>query len=378
MAGWHDERLEAQARAYDRSQALLFLLRFALLLAMAAAFWASGLSAALSEGLRGKLSFPFAWPVICAMFTALSVFGYEVVLFPLSVLADYSIEKAHGRLEAEFGEWLRGYLTTLVLEVGIMTAGFTGLYVLMWVFPEWWWMAATGVYAGVVVGLGEWGPTRLLPRVRPPVAAEDAELAAELRRVGREAGVEMEGAAWWDFEHQEELEAVRLSGKGRRLRAIYSRRAWRELGVRERVFLAARQMAFRRNGAGAWAQALHVGLAGAVWWGAARLTHGAAAARGLAGAGDPVAFPFLVASLFSLAAVAGVALHAVDRRMELRADRFALRNAGGVEALRTCLQDDFARAPHAVEAPGWQVVLLRRTPTAARRLAAAEAAGRRG
>ncbi len=30
MAAWYDEQLEAQARAYDRSQARLFLLRFAL------------------------------------------------------------------------------------------------------------------------------------------------------------------------------------------------------------------------------------------------------------------------------------------------------------------------------------------------------------
>ena len=38
MPAAFDERREAQARAYDRSQALLFLLRFALLFALAALF----------------------------------------------------------------------------------------------------------------------------------------------------------------------------------------------------------------------------------------------------------------------------------------------------------------------------------------------------
>ena len=89
MAAWYDERREAQARAYDRAQARLFLLRFALLLALAALFWTSGLSRALAEGLRGWFAFPFSWPLICLVFTALATFAYEAVLFPLSVLADY-------------------------------------------------------------------------------------------------------------------------------------------------------------------------------------------------------------------------------------------------------------------------------------------------
>ena len=371
MAAWHDERREAQARAYERSQAWLFLLRFALLFALAAVFWMSGLSRSLAEGLQGWFSFPFAWPLVFVAFAALAVFGYEAVLFPLSVLADYSLEKAHGRLAAEFGEWLRGYAVTLLLEIGIVTAGFTGIHVLMRVFPSGWWLAATAAYAVLVAGLGEWGAARLLPRVRPPVASEDAALEAELQRVGRAAGLEIDGAAWWDFEHQEDLEAVRLAGKGRRRRVVFSAQAWQGLGRREQVFLAARQMAWHRQGAALLVQALQAGLAGGVFFGAARLTDWAARARGLSGAGAPEAFPFLVVALFSLAALGGVAAHAAVRRMELRADRFALRHAGGAEALRACLRSEFEREPFAVDAPAWQVLLLRRMPTAARRLAQA-------
>lgn len=371
MAAWYDERLEAQARAYDRAQALLFLLRFTLLLALATVFWVSGVSRSLADGLRGRFAFPLAWPLICATFTAMAVFAYEAILFPLSVLADYSLEKAHGRLDAEFGEWFRGYLLTLLLEIGIMTGGFAGIYVLMWFFPSFWWVGATIAYAALVVGLGEWGPSWLLPHMRPPVAVDDAPLEEELRRVGREAGLEIESAAWWDFEHQEDLESVRLAGKRDRLRVIFSEQAWKGLDRREQVFLAAREMALRRNGAALGVQALQVALAGGVFFGAAWLTDWAAQARGLIGASDPEAFPFLVVSLFSLAALAGIAAHAAGRRMELRADRFALQHAGGADALRTCLRLDFERAPFAANAAFWQVLLLRRMPTAEKRLAQA-------
>ena len=375
MEAWYDGRLEEQARAYDRSQALLFVLRFSLMFGLAVAFWMSGFSRLLADGLRDWFTFPFSWPLMCVAFTALSVFGYEVILFPLSVLADYSLEKAHDRLEAEFGEWLRGFLVTLLLEIGIVTAGFTGLYVLMGLLPVFWWVAAAGAYAVLVVGLGGQGPALLLPRVRPPVQAENAPLEEELRRIGLEAGLEIESLGWWNFEHQDEIEPVVLAGTGRKRRAIFSERAWQELGLREQVFLAARQMAWHRNRAGWVVNILQVGLAGGVFFGASWLTNWAARARGLAGAADLEAFPFLVVSLFSLAAVAGVVAHAVVRRMELKADGFALRHAGGSEALRACLKNEFDHAPFAVDASAWQVLLLHRMPTAAQRLKQAGGSG---
>ena len=371
MAAWYDERLEAQARAYEQAQAILFLVRFALLFALAAVFWMSGWSRALGAGLRNWFSFPFAWPLVCAAFTALAVFGYEVVLFPLSVLADYSFERLHGRLEAEFAQWLGGFLLTLLLEVGIVTGAFTGLYVLMRIFPTAWWLAATAAYVLLVTGLGEGGAAWLLPRVRPPVPAGDAALAEELRRVGRAAGLEIEDAAWWDFEHQENLAEVRLAGTGRRRRVIFSAQAWHGYGRREQVYLAAHQMARFRHGAGLAMQVLQAVLAGGVFWGAAQITEWAARTHGLPGTSAPEAFPFLVTSLFALAALAGVAAHAVLRHLELAADRFALGQAGGEDVLQSCLRIAFEQEPFAVDAPGWQVVLLHRAPTPAHRLAQA-------
>ena len=368
MEVWYDEGKEAQARAYDRSQAHLFLIRFALLFVLAAVFWMSGMSRSLADGLRGWLWFPFAWPLVYVGFCALAVFAYEVVLFPLSVLADYSLERLHGRLDVEFGVWLRGFAATVLIEIGIVTAGFTGMYALMWLLPSYWWLAAAGVYALLVVGLGEWGPSWLLPRVRVPVAASAPELLEELRRAGRAAGLEIEGVAWWDFEHQEGLDEVRLAGTGRRRSAVFSARAWRELDRSEQVFLAARQMAWQRRHAGLRVQALQVALAAGVFFGAGRIADWAARAKGLSGAAAPEAFPFWVVALFALAALAGVVAHAVVRRMELAADRFALREAGGAAVLRSCLRREFEAEPFAVAAPGWQVLLLRRMPPPARRL----------
>ena len=215
MATWYDEAREAQARAYERDQGGLYLLRFGLLFALAALFWVSGWSQALANGLRNWFSFPVGRWVVHPIFIALTVFAYEAVLFPLSVLANFSLERAYQRLEGEFGEWFRGYLLTLLFEMGIFTVGFMALYVLRWFAPSVWWLGATALYVVLVGGLGEWASARILPRVRPPVVVEAPELLAELQRIGRAAHLKIEGVAWWDFADQEDLPDVRVAGSGR-------------------------------------------------------------------------------------------------------------------------------------------------------------------
>jgi len=186
--------------------------------------------------------------------------------------------------------------------------------------------------------------------------------------VGRLAGLEITGASWWDFEHQEDLPDSQLTGRGRRRHVVYSERVWRGHEGREQVFVAARQMAWLKNHAAMATQSLQIVLAAGVFWGAERLSEAAARIVGLDGLEQVETFPFLVMSLFGLAALAGIVAHAVERHMELRADRFALLHAGGPEALLACLRKEFEHGPFAVDPPTWQVLLLHRKPTATRRL----------
>jgi len=131
MPTWYDEPLEARARTHERVQAILFVLRFGLMFALASIFWLSGWATALAEGLRSRFLMPYTWPLVHVLFVALAVFGYEAILFPLSVLADHFPERSHDHPQGAFGQWLRGYLTSLVLEIALVTAVFAGLYVLM-------------------------------------------------------------------------------------------------------------------------------------------------------------------------------------------------------------------------------------------------------
>lgn len=372
MAEWYDPSQEAQVRAQEHTRALLFLLRFFLLFALAAVFWVTGWSRELELGLRQRLSFPYSWPCVCAVFTALAVFGYEAILFPLSVLADYTLVPEAPPPDLRFGSWLKGYLRTLAIEVALMSAAFTALYTLMRLFPSGWWLAATAAYGVLISGLGEGGAAWLLPRLRPSRPGQDPELDAELSRLGQLVGLEVEGAGYWSAADGPELEEARMVRVGCKRRIIFSPAAWQNHGRAERIFLAAREIARERHHWGVAEQVIQGGLAAAVFWGSARLTDWLARRQGMPGAAALGAFPFLVVSLFALAAVAGMIAHAIHRRVDLHVDRFAVLEAGGASVLRSYLAQAFAQKPFPVTASAWQILLLRRQPTPAQRLAWAE------
>ncbi|MDR0993458.1 MAG: hypothetical protein LBN38_02670 [Verrucomicrobiota bacterium] len=369
---WYDERLEARARAYEWSQSALFILRFGLLYALAALFWTSGLARLLADGLRSYFSASWLWPMTHICFVAFSVLAYEIILFPLSVLAGFSLEQAYGRQPIEFNRWFMGYTGTLLLETLLWTAGFTALYSLMWLFPMWWWLVAGGAYAFFVIGLSVWGPSLLLPRVRAPVEVDDPSLLKRLRVVAGEAGLELTGLAYWEVDEGNTAAPVILAGTGRKRNVIFSTRAWRVYDPSQKLFVAARQMAGHKSGADLKLIALQIALALAVLYGADRIVERFVHGRGLASAFLPELMPFWVVSLFGLTALMGMGMHALIRREELRCDRFALRHAGGKNVLLACLRRDFEYEPFAFHASWWQLLFVRDAPSPEQRLTQAE------
>ena len=369
---WYDEAKERRARGYWRIQSRLFVLRLLLMVGLAALFWGTGLSANLAAGLRARLTFSMAWPLISFLFVALSVFAYETLLFPLSVFDDYSLEKWYDASDVEFGEWLRLYLVTLLIEMVLVGAAFTGLFLFLRLTPAFAWAVATSVYMVLVIGLGEWGQTDLLPFIRPPKESADDEANQSLMELGESLGVRVDKVMWWDFEHQEQLRAASLTRRGKRRQLIFSEWAWNELTLEERHFVAAREMARVRSRCGWRVHGAQLLLAANVFFWSARAADSAARRWGAAGGAQAIeSFPLLVIALFIGAALSAVAVHALSRRAELRADRAALRAAGGRAVLQSILAKEFAREPFGVDAEPWMIWLLQREPTAAQRLAQA-------
>jgi hypothetical protein len=255
------------------------------------------------------------------------------------------------------------------------------MYALMWLLPVVLVVAGGGgVYAAAGGRAGRVGALAAVAARCGSAGVRRARRSCWRSCAGRgsAAGLEIEGVAWWISSIRKGWTS-RAPGRERppAPRQCYSARAWRELDRSEQVFLAARQMAWQRqHGPDCAVQA----SAGGDWppacFSARRgpLPTTAARARGLSGATAPEAFPFWVVALFRAARRwPGWSPMRRCGGWSWRADRFALREAGGRRgAAQSCLRQDFLHEPFAVDAPAWQVWLLRRQPTALRRLAQAE------
>ena len=366
---WADAAAEKRLAAESRLRTLLFLAQSAGLMVLAGVFWASGWSRKLAEGMAA--CFPdavAAWPVLRAAYVALAVAGYECLMFPLSV---WEAIAEGERPEERFGRWLLRHAGLVAVEAALLAGGFTALYAAARALPGAWWLAATGGYAVLALGVGEWAPAMLLPRLQPPRELDDPVLLEAVREAGRAFGREVEGIGEWDGAAEgEELPAARLVGAGRRVEVVFPAGLGRRVSRETLAFLAARKMAWAAHVVHVRLQIVRTVLAGAVFCFAGRVAQPIALRGGLAGGAFALgAFPVLAMALFGSAALAGLCVNALARRLELRADALAAARLGGAESLEGHFRELYAVRPFQLSVPWWQV-LFRTLPSPARRLAA--------
>lgn len=337
-----------------------------MLLLLCAIFWFSGASRALAGSI--VTHFPdlaIAWPFIRAAYVALAVLGFEILLFPLAVQTEYPYS-AH----PSFGRWLGSHFFTIFIEMILIAGGFTALYFLIRIFPHWWLPATLG-YAVIAIGIGEWGPALLLPRLHKPKAVNNPRLLEHIQQLGISAGRRIDALYEWDAEAPEEAPHARLIGMPQHIGLLFQTEVLRRLPENALLFLAARTLAWAKHPLAVRLQFSRVILAGLVFFCAEQTTAFVAIRAGLEGGSASLgAFPILAASLFGYAACFGLIINAFSRHMEIRADRFALQHCGGAETLQAYFEALFQIAPFPVKLPVWQT-LLQNAPTPAQRLAAA-------
>lgn len=366
---WADAAAEKRLAAESRLRALLFVAQSAGLMVLSGVFWASGWSRALAEGMASR--FPdavAAWPLLRAAYVALAVAGYECLMFPLSV---WEAIAEGERPEERFGRWLLRHAGLVAVEAALLAGGFTALYAAARALPGAWWLAATGGYAVLALGVGEWAPTILLPRLLPPREIDDPALLEAVREAGRAFGREVAGICEWDVPlNDEELPVARLVGAGRRVKVAFPEGLPKRVPRKALVFLAARKMAWGAHVVNVRLQIVRTLFAGAVFFFTGRVVQPIALRGGLAGGAFALgAFPLLVMALFGFAGIAGLFVNALARRLELRADALATARLGGPAALERHFRELYADRPFQLSYPWWQT-LFRTVPSPVRRLAA--------
>ncbi len=373
---------EAKSSGYRRRRRRTAVQRGAIWVALLAGLAASGLSRTLAETVARAAALA---PVPDLLQASLIVAGYTAAVslagrtldLPLAWYGEFILDRRFGVSRRRAIDWLCGYAGATVLRVAVWTAGAVLLYAAMRGWPSTWWLAASLTLAVLMVAATHLAPLALLRlyHLRP---LERPALRRRLEALVRRAGAAAIGIHEWRLGADPPRPNAALVGIGSTRRVLLTDALLADYSDDEIEVVVAHELAHHVH-RDVWKTMAYETLAAAVACGAAHwalLNLGPL--LGLAGIADVAGLPIAAlaagAALLLLAPVTNL----ISRRLERRADRFAVDLTGKPEALASGLRR-LAAQSLAEERPSRVTAWLSYShPPWSDRLVAARAAAARG
>ncbi len=145
---------------------------------------------------------------------------HVAVSFPLSYYAGYRLEHQFGLSRLSLGGWLWRYTKMNVLALLFGGLLMTGLYWIIWLTGEWWWLVAAGSFFVVSVLAGQLVPVLILPLFYKIERVETPELAERMTRLAAGTGLSIEGVYRFDLSADTVKANAMLTGLGRTRRVL--------------------------------------------------------------------------------------------------------------------------------------------------------------
>lgn len=364
--------MERDPKRYARAKLALSLADAGVSLAGAVVLLATPLSrlaAARAEAWVG--TGPLAWLVYAALVGG----GFVLAGLPLSFYGGFVLEHRYGLSTQSLGGWLadlgKGLAVAAVLGATLLL-GFR--WVLLHAGAYWGLAAAAGVFVVTVV-LVRIAPVVLLPIFYKFKPVADPALTAEIRGVCEQAGLALEGVYQFDMSRSTKKANAAFTGLGKTKRVILGDTLLEAFPREEIRAVVAHEVGHFRHGH-LVKGLLFNGVVLALLFLSAQAVYAALApALGYGPAGDLAGLPLVAAVLGVAGFVAQPASNALSRAFERQADRYAFAQtspAAMASALRRLAEQNLAdTAPNAF-VEFW----FHSHPSIAKRLRAAEAAGR--
>ena len=324
----------------------------------------AGWSQSAASGLPG----PLADAGALALFVSVLVAAWEVALLP-AMLAGRSARGSRSAATRPADSPRAALFACLVaLPIAFLMAGAIQLSVFL--AGAWWWLTAGAVAAAAMIAVLHLAP-QLLARLSGARPVTSPALVERLGALSRQIRVPIESIDQLPPGAAATATAL-VAGAGSSRRVFIASELVQDWTDDEIAVVVAHEFAHHAHHDLWRTLALDAGILSIGFWGADRLAR-EFWLTGRPVPGDLAALPFiaLVVSVVWLAATP--IRYAVSRRQERRADAFALRMTGGVDAFRTALRR-LASSHLVEERPSiltqW---LYHRHPSVAERLATADA-----
>ena len=355
-----------QARARECLKVSSAIIGLLLSLVFLTLFTVTGASSALRDALGGNtLLSTLAFIVVFGLLTAL-------LEFPLEAYFGYVQGKRFGLLKQSFGGWLVDNLKNLAVSLGISSLLFLGLYTIFRSFPDLWFPLALGLIAALFGAMLFLAPklARLNHKSSP---INDPPLEERIRNVFSKAGVRLSKVSKLMVSAKTKGMNAMLSPDGVGTEVIITDTLLEKIDPAGVEIVLAHELGHKVHRdvpvlVVMSAVQIIVVIAVAQW-----LFANLGTRFGLQGAGDIATLPLLMLSFTLIGQLASLLINAYKRRMEYRADRYALEITGNQPAFEAAFRVLASENLTDPDPPRWVEIWLHDHPSIDKRLEAARA-----
>jgi STE24 endopeptidase len=331
----------------------------------------SGASAALRNAAASLAGGSYLLTV--AVYSACLVLLFELLQLPLALYQEIALERRYGLSRQPTGKWWQDQLkgTAVGLVLGVAAASIV-LSLLRW-SPDGWWLMAALTFAVLLVGMAQLAPIVLLPIFYDFKPLDRAALASRLLALADRAGARVLGVFEWRLSDRTRRANAALTGIGGTRRILLSDTLLAGHSDDEIEVILAHELAHHVHRDIWRGIAVETALIVAGFYLADRVLTRFAGSFGLTGKADAAGIPLLLLAAGAVSLAFVPFFNAFSRRMERRADRYALELTRNADAFVTAMKR-LAAQNLAEEHPSRLVEVLFYThPPTTSRIAAARA-----
>jgi len=162
---------------------------------------------------------PVATLRLAALFLIITLV-HAALSFPLSYFAGHVLEHRFGLSHQSLARWFARYLKRNALALAFGLTMFVGLYWVIWLTGDWWWLAAAGCFFAVSIIFGQLMPVLILPLFYKVERLDNPELAERMARLAEGTGLSIQGVYRLGMSAETAKANAMLTGLGKTRRVL--------------------------------------------------------------------------------------------------------------------------------------------------------------
>ena len=326
------------------------------------------------SGFSSKIIIYLDLPLITSaiVYALILTVAYLVLVTPLDTYKGFVLARRYGLSTQSFGNWLGGYIQSVLLVSILVIAVVVAVYWAISVLPEIWWLLVWGILMVVSLLLNLLLPGIIIPRFYETRPLDDEDLRQRFYALVKKAGVSVKGIYTIKFSSKRTTANAALVGIGGSKRILLSDTLLADYPVEEIEAVIAHELGHLKNRDGAGIFLFQALIIFACLWITAVSVGDLAVPLGYSGIGDVALLPLLALVFAIINTVFTPVSNAVMRSFETAADDFAIRLTGNPSAYISMITKLMRQNLAEVNPPLWVEFLLYDHPGYYRRISYAK------